>query len=161
MTRNSLAPLNCSVARALDVIGEWWSLLIVREAFFGSRHFQDFAGNLGIARNILSARLKRLVAEGVLDRQEGMDGVTYRLTPKGEALLPVLVALTQWGDAFANPEAPPVILTDRETGTPLPRLEVRAADGRVLANRDIRAVPGPGADEALRERLRPRRATTA
>ncbi|MCF4165395.1 helix-turn-helix transcriptional regulator [Zavarzinia compransoris] len=157
MTRNSLAEKNCSLARALDVVGEWWSLLLVREAFFGTRRFQDFAANLGIARNILSNRLKRLVTEGVLARMEGAGGaVEYTLTRKGEALLPVLVTLMQWGDAHANDDPPPVILTDRATGTPLPPVEVLAADGRILTRTDIRAMPGPGADIPLRDRLLPR-----
>ncbi|MDD3446829.1 MAG: helix-turn-helix domain-containing protein [Zavarzinia sp.] len=157
MTRNSLAEKNCSLARALDVVGEWWSLLVVREAFFGTRRFQDFVDNLGIARNILSSRLKRLVAEGVLSRAERADGgVDYALTPKGEALMPVLVALMQWGDTFANAEPAPVVLTDRATGTPIAPLSVRAADGRVLTPQDMRAVPGPGADAQLRARLMPR-----
>lgn len=157
MTRNSLGDKNCSLARALDVVGEWWSLLLVREAFFGTRRFQDFAANLGIARNILSNRLKRLVTEGVLARVEGAGGaVEYSLTRKGEALLPVLVTLMQWGDAHANDDPLPVVLIDRATGTAIPPVQVRAADGRILSRADMRAVPGPGADTPLRERLLPR-----
>lgn len=159
MTRNSLAPLNCSLARSLDLVGEWWTLLIIREAAFGTRRFQDFAERLGVARNILSARLKRLVAEGLMARltREGSREVEYRLTPKGDALFPVLVTLMQWGDEHCVDHAPPILLVDRVAGQPLPKVEVRAADGRVLALQDLRALPGPGADEELHQRLgRPR-----
>ena len=158
MTRHSFAMKNCSLARALDVVGEWWSLLVVREAFFGCRRFQDFADRLGIARNILSARLKKLVAAGVLERTEPDPAtVEYRLTPKGEALMPVLVSLLQWGDAHANPDPPPVVLVDRRDGRPIAPLEVRAADGRALGPRDVRAVAGPGADAEVVARLLPGR----
>lgn len=160
LSRNCSQPRNCSLARALDIVGEWWSLLVVRETFFGAHRFQDYVDNLGIARNILSARLKRLVGAGVLARIEGEGGtVEYRLTAKGEALMPVLVALLQWGDAHANPEPKPVILVDRLHGQPIAPLTLQAADGRPLGPRDIRALPGPGADDRLRRRLAPRRVT--
>lgn len=162
MPRNSLADKNCSLARALDIVGEWWSLLVIRDAFFGSRRFQDFADNLGIARNILSARLKKLVAAGVLARIETEKGtVEYRLTPRGEALQPVLVSLMQWGDTHANPLPKPVLLVDKAEGRPLAPMEIRAADGRILGIKDVRAVPGPGADPSLIARLGKRRRTAA
>lgn len=160
MTRKSLTPLNCSLARSIETVGDAWCLLIVREAFFGTRRFRDFAQRLGIARNILSDRLKRLVSEGVMARITGAGSheVAYCLTPKGEALLPVMVALMQWGDVHTGDgRGLPVLLVDRRDGQPLARMEVKSADGRVLGNHDLRALPGPGADEAWHERLgRPR-----
>src|SRR2546425_1135710 len=101
MRRKTFAHMNCSIARALEQIGEWWTFLILREAFMGTRRFDGFQHNLGIARNILSARLKKLVARGILRRSVAADDarrIDYRLTDKGRALFPVLMALGQWGD---------------------------------------------------------------
>lgn len=90
----------CPVARCVNLIGDRWSLLIVRDAFDGMRRFGDFQRSLGVARNILSDRLKKLVEAGVLEMQDASDGTAYQeyvLTPKGESLFPVIVALRQWG----------------------------------------------------------------
>eukprot|EP01034_Spumella_vulgaris_P037096 gene37096-45765_t len=104
MQRKTFDGMNCSIARALDQVGEWWSLLIVRECVLGTTRFDEFQERLGIARNILTSRLTRLTELGILEKaplegQEKRQG--YRLTPKGEALFPVLVALLQWGDTWA------------------------------------------------------------
>ena len=120
MRRTSFAAVRCSVARTLDVVGEWWSLLILRDAFRGVRRFDDFQRRLGIARNVLADRLQTLVDHGVLERrryQERPERFEYRLTEKGRDLYPVLVTLMQWGDRWA-PDAigPPVILTHRACG---------------------------------------------
>ncbi len=104
MRHTSLADMPCPVARSLDIVGEWWTLLIVRDAFLGSRRFEDFRAS-GIADNILSARLKRLVEEGVLERRrydERRERFEYLLTEKGRALLPVLVALRRWGQDWTE-----------------------------------------------------------
>ncbi len=104
MRHTSLADMACPVARSLDVVGEWWTLLIVRDAFLGARRFEDFRAT-GIADNILSARLKRLVEEGVLERQryeERRERFEYLLTEKGRALLPVLAALRHWGQVWTE-----------------------------------------------------------
>jgi DNA-binding HxlR family transcriptional regulator len=127
---------DCPVARSVDAIGDWWSLLIVRDAFDGSRRFGEFQRSLGVAKNILTARLRSLVAAGVLDTVPASDGSAYReyvLTPKGKGLFPVVVALRQWGEQnlFA-PGEPHSELTDRRQGRPLRPLEVHAADGRLL-----------------------------
>src|SRR5215510_7962286 len=103
MQRKSFSGMNCSIARALEEVGEWWSLLIVRECTQGARRFDAFQRELGIARNVLTARLQRLTDLGIierfaLDERARTDG--YRLTPKGEDLYPVLVALMQWGDRW-------------------------------------------------------------
>src|ERR1700760_1524158 len=107
MYRKRFTGMNCSIARALDEIGEWWSLLIVRECTQGTTRFDEFQTQLGIARNVLSARLARLTDLDILERyplesRANTDG--YRLTKKGEALYPVLVALWQWGDRWLVPD---------------------------------------------------------
>jgi DNA-binding HxlR family transcriptional regulator len=103
--RLSQAESACPVARSLDAIGGWWSLLIVQDAFRGIRRFSEFQRSLGLARNILSVRLKSLVMHDVLENVPASDGSAYReyvLTPKGQALLPVLLALRQWGEQFTS-----------------------------------------------------------
>src|SRR4030088_1267126 len=95
----------CPVARSLDTIGEWWSLLIVRDALTGTRRFSDFQKSLGLAKNVLSARLKKLVARGIMERVPASDGSAYQeyaLTQKGRELFPVIVALRQWGETFSG-----------------------------------------------------------
>jgi len=104
MRKTSLAEMPCPVARTLDVIGEWWTLIIVREAFLGARRFDDFKG-IGIADNILSARLKRLVGEGIFERhpyQAHPERFEYQLTQKGRELLPVIGALRSWGQKWTT-----------------------------------------------------------
>ncbi|MBW2423304.1 MAG: helix-turn-helix transcriptional regulator [Deltaproteobacteria bacterium] len=144
----------CGVARALELLGDGWTLLIVRQAFFGVRRFADFQRDLGIARNVLSQRLKSLVEAEVLQRVDaGRHGTRfeYRLTAKGEALLPVLTSLREWADAWVFGEGrEPLIVRDRETGERIPRLEVRNTEGRVLGRREIRTEPGPGASVRMR-----------
>src|SRR5215207_10126911 len=109
----SFGDMACSVARTLDVVGERWTLLILRDAFNGVRRFEDFQQSLGIARNILTDRLQTLAAQGVLERrryQEHPERFEYRLTDKGRDLFPVLVALLHWGDAWYAPDGPPRVL---------------------------------------------------
>jgi DNA-binding HxlR family transcriptional regulator len=130
----------CGVARPLDAIGDWWSLLIVRDAFDGLRRFGEFRKNLGLAKNILSDRLRNLVAHGVMAAVPASDGGPYQeyvLTEKGRGLFPVLVALRQWGeDFFFEPGEPHAVLVDRETARPVRKLELRAQDGRILGPDD-------------------------
>lgn len=130
------------LARSLEVLGEWWTFLIIRDAFFGIRHFEAFQASLGIARNVLSARLAKLVDTGVLTRRpDEADGrrIEYRLTDKGRALMPVIVGIAQWGAEHMRcpGEALPYAFHDRATGQPIPPMAVRAADGRALGPRDI------------------------
>ncbi|MFE3768104.1 winged helix-turn-helix transcriptional regulator [Streptomyces sp. NPDC059122] len=136
VTRTRFDDSDCPVARSVDAIGDWWSLLIVRDAFDGSRRFGEFQRSLGVAKNILTARLRTLVAGGVLESVPASDGSAYReyvLTPKGKALFPVIVALRQWGEQnFFAPGEPHSQLVDRRQGYPLRALEVRSADGRRL-----------------------------
>jgi DNA-binding HxlR family transcriptional regulator len=147
--------MNCSIARALEQIGEWWTFLILREAFMGTRRFDKFQRHLGIARNILSARLKKLVARGILERRvaTGRRG-EYRLTEKGRELFPVMMALRQWGDRWViGAERAPVIVVERESSQPIAELCVTSRDGRPLRPSEVRMIPGPGAAAATKERL--------
>jgi DNA-binding HxlR family transcriptional regulator len=161
MRRKTFARMNCSIARALDLVGEWWTMLILREAFVGTRRFHDFQQNLGIARNILSARLKKLVARGILERAAAPDGgrrLGYRLTAKGRDFFPVLMALMQWGDRWvAGCDRVPVRVVDRVSGDEIAEIGVVSKDGRPLAPADVTMVPGPGAGALTRARLDARR----
>ncbi len=134
--RVSLAGAGCPVARALDVIGDWWSLLIVRDAFDGVRRFNEFQAGLGIAKGMLANRLRDLTERGVLETVPASDGSAYReyvLTEKGRGLFLVIVALRQWGeDHLYGPDEAHSVLVDTTRGNPLARLELHAADGRTL-----------------------------
>ena len=134
--REKITNQTCPVARSLDIIGDRWSLLIVRDAFDGLRRFSDFQRSLGMARNILSDRLHKLVNSGILTTQSASDGTAYQeyvLTAKGERLFPVVVALRQWGEQhlFA-PDEPHSVLIDKRTLRPVPMMSPAAEDGLVL-----------------------------
>lgn len=127
---------SCPVARPLDVVGDGWTLLIIRDALDGLTRFGQFQKSLGLAKNILSARLQSLVAHGVLDAVPASDGSAYQeyvLTEKGRGLFPVITALRQWGDRyFFDDDEPRARLVDRELGLPVLPVEVRAASGAVI-----------------------------
>src|SRR5580693_7522306 len=107
-----ISKLNCSVAGALSIVGDWWSLLIVRDALLGVRRFGEFKQSLGLARNILADRLRRLVDDGVLAREGSERRPLYRLTEKGRDLAPAVIALMQWGDRWVSRDGAPVVVTD-------------------------------------------------
>lgn len=134
--RTSHKDAGCPVARPLDAIGDWWSLLIIRDAFDGLRRFGEFQKSLGLAKNILSARLKNLVEHDILKAVPASDGSAYHeyiLTEKGRGLFPLLVALRQWGEEyFFQPSESHVVLVDRKSGQPVRKLELRSQDGRLL-----------------------------
>ncbi|SOE87820.1 transcriptional regulator, HxlR family [Burkholderia sp. YR290] len=141
MRRKSFDQATCPVARSLDAVGDWWSLLIVRDALSGIRRFGDFQKSLGLAKNILTQRLRRLVELGIMETVPAQDGGAYReyvLTSKGEGLLTVIIALRQWGieSCFAPGDARDR-LVETKTGRPLARLEVRSQDGRQLTAADL------------------------
>lgn len=140
------------MARTLDVVGDWWSLLIVRDALHGKRRFGEFERSLGLAKNILAGRLRTLVQHGILDTVPASDGGTYReyvLTEKGEALYPVLVALRQWGERYLfDPGELGQRLVDQERGEPIAALELRSRDGRRLGPADVRLAPSAGEGRA-------------
>ena len=150
-------PLRRSVGHVLDIIGEGWSILIIREAFLGTRRFEEFQGRLGIARNILTARLKKLCAGEILDRvpiKEGARRHEYILTRKGKDMMPLLVALTQWGDRWVyGNDNEPVVFVDREHRQPISPVQVYSARGEVLRPRDIMVTAGPGATQEARDRI--------
>src|SRR5262249_59478702 len=128
--------------------GSWRTRLVAPAPFSGPRRFGDFESSLGIAKNILSARLQHLVDHGIFERVNvGSEGqrFEYRLTEKGEALLPVLTTLREWSDEWVFGRGhEPVIVQDRRTGRRIPRLRVTDAEGRPVSRRDLRTVPGPG-----------------
>jgi len=130
----------CPVARSVDLIGDRWSLLIVRNAFDGMRRFGDFQRDLGVARNILADRLRKLVDAGILAMQGASDGTSYQeyvLTDKGESLFPIVVALRQWGEQhlFESGERHSLLI-DRRTGKPVPLMAPAAQDGTALKAQD-------------------------
>lgn len=149
MKLKSFEHFNCSLAQTLSVIGEHWTLLIVRDAFFGIRRFDDFHKSLGISRNVLTVRLNKLVQAGVLSKSEGPGHPEYRLTEKGLALQPVMVAMTQWGDTYMpNPDGKRLTFVDRRDGKPIKPVGIYAADGRRLKPKEIKAKAGPGLRKA-------------
>ena len=134
------APHICGLPAALEVVGERWSFLILRGAFFGLGHFEQFQSQLGIARNILANRLGKLVQHGILQRCDCSDDrrkVIYTLTPKGEALLPTLLALRQWGERWEQRGPSNPVLVDQRDGKPVGEICVVAADGRRLELCDL------------------------
>jgi DNA-binding HxlR family transcriptional regulator len=142
----------CSIARALEVLGERWTLLVLRESFWRVRRFEDFQRNLGIARNVLTDRLGRLVDEGILSREPYQDRPArfeYRLTDKGRELWPVMMTLMQWGDRYyAESDGPPVVVHHRDCGGEVTGHLTCAKCGAELGPRDVTAQAGPGARAA-------------
>ncbi|MCC3703411.1 winged helix-turn-helix transcriptional regulator [Rouxiella badensis] len=146
MKRTSFNDSVCPIARSLDLIGDWWTLLIVRDALGGIKRFSEFQRSLGAAKNILSSRLKTLVAEGILEIGPASDGSAYQeyvLTQKGKELYPILIALGQWGNQylFAEDEACSRAV-DRLNLQPIEPIRLHAKDGRVLGAEDIQVIPG-------------------
>jgi DNA-binding HxlR family transcriptional regulator len=146
----------CSAARALEVVGERWSLLIVRNALFaGMTRYNDFRKRLGIATNILSSRLDGLVDAGVMERRsysQNPELHEYLLTDKGRDLVPVLLTLTEWGDRWAAPDGPPILYTHSVCGGGVSQQTMCAGCGQVAHPAEVEARPGPGmpADRAAR-----------
>src|SRR5713226_3526202 len=141
MLRSDYEGQNCSVARALELVGERWTLLVVRDAFLGRRRFEEFQESLGIARNVLADRLQKLVEHGIFERvryQERPERFEYRLTLKGRDLRLALAALMQWGDEYVSP-TPPRLLRRKTDGTPV-RVALVAADGTPVNPKDVENV---------------------
>jgi DNA-binding HxlR family transcriptional regulator len=152
--RTSFEKAECPVARSLDAIGDWWSLLIIRDALLGISRFSEFQKSLGLARNILTVRLRALVDHGILKTAPASDGSAYQeylLTAKGRGVFPVLVALRQWSEEFSfAPGACATLLVDRDQGRPVRKLELRARDGRLLGVGDTELRPNPAAKRRQR-----------
>jgi DNA-binding HxlR family transcriptional regulator len=139
---------NCSIARTLEVVGERWTLVILREVLMGHRRFDQMAGRIGIARNVLTTRLNGLVADGILEKvayQERPERFEYRLTDMGLDLWPVIVALLQFGDRHLAPNGPPVVLRHKGCGGEPDTHRVCDRCGERLTARAVTAEPGPGA----------------
>lgn len=152
MTRTSLADMNCSLARAADVIGDKWALLIIRDAFYGFSRFAQFKRRLGVAPTVLTDRLEMLCANDVLERYQPraeVDRHAYRLTDAGRALFPIVVAFMQWGDEWISGAGnEPVRLLDRRTGKEIASVRVMNRDGEALSLSDVAFEAGRGADAA-------------
>jgi DNA-binding HxlR family transcriptional regulator len=150
--RTSFEGDDCPVARSLDAIGDWWSLLIIRDALFGAHRFGEFQKNLGLAKNILTVRLRTMVDQGILKMAPASDGSAYQeyvLTPKGRGIFPILVALRQWSEEFdERPDEIATILVDREKGKPVRKLELYSQDRRLLAANDTTLKPRPAGKRA-------------
>ena len=144
MKRTRMEDSVCPATRSLDLIGDWWTLLIVRDAMIGLTRFSEFQRSLGAAKNILSTRLKSMVAEGILRIEPAADGSAYQdyvLTEKGKALRPIMVALSQWGSKYLFEDDEPFTeMVDKATRQPLQTIELRSHDGRVLNYDEITAI---------------------
>ncbi len=156
MQRKSYGNMKCPIARSLDRVGEWWSILILRDAFYGLRRFDEFQKSLGVAPNILTRRLNALVQSGMLERRrysEHPPRDEYVLTQRGRDFHPILLALSTWGSRHFAPEGAAVQIVNNRTGAVVePRL-VDGATGEKLAGPDFSLIPGPGADDGVRQRL--------
>ena len=141
----------CSIARTLEVVGEWWTLLIVRDAFLGVTRFEDWQRRLGIARNVLASRLDGLVVAGILERREYQAAPRreeYVLTAKGRDLGPVLAALRSWGDRYSpTPGGPTTLLVHDTCGAPTRPVQVCEHCGERLSPGDVHIAPGPGSED--------------
>jgi len=158
MQRSSFSEMPCSVARALDIIGEWWTLLILRDVFYGVRRFEALRTHLGVSRKVLTSRLERLVKEGVLKKalyQAQPSRYEYRLTKKGLDLLPVLLAIMNWGDRWMSEQGmPPVVFVHKDCGEEMTPKVVCSCCGGDLNARNVYPKAGPGAPLDEIEKLR-------
>jgi DNA-binding HxlR family transcriptional regulator len=149
MARKTTAEPTCSIARTVQVLGDRWTLLIVREAFRGRTKFNDFQEVLGIPRDVLTARLSDLIEAGIVERRPykeagARERFAYHLTPAGDALLPVLGSLIQWGDEYRRTDHGPTrVYRSATTGEPV-RVAFVTASGEIVPDADIEIVPGPG-----------------
>ncbi len=155
MQHKSFGTMQCPIARSLERVGEWWSILILRDALHGSTQFDQFQKNLGIAPNMLARRLNALVEAGLLERRrysEHPPRDEYVLTGRGRDFRPVLWALLAWGNKHFAPEGPSVLVVDRETGRPADPVLIDRNSGKVMTPETFRSAPGPAADASTRAR---------
>jgi DNA-binding HxlR family transcriptional regulator len=162
MAIQSFAELNCSIARPLAFLGERWALLVLRDLFLGHRRFDEIQASLGVASNVLSQRLGTLVEEGIAERRlysEHPERFEYRLTEKGRALQPVLLALVNWGDRYtAGTDGPPLETVHTDCGKVFHMVPTCSGCGLELQPRHIHSRPGPGATDAQRRAAQRRNA---
>src|SRR5215472_3318165 len=155
MRRKSFGDMQCPIARSLERVGEWWSMLILRDALLGLTRFDEFQESLGIALNILTRRLKSLVEAGLLERRhysERPPRYEYVLTQAGRDFRPVLWAFVAWGNKHFAPEGPYVVIVDSKTGVVADPILADRMTGRPLAPPDFRSAPGPAASAQTRLR---------
>lgn len=155
MRRKSFGNMQCPIARSLERVGEWWSILILRDAFHGLTRFDEFQENLGIAPNMLTRRLKALVEAGLLERRrysERPPRDEYLLTQAGRDFRPVLWALLAWGNRHFAPEGPSVVIVDAQTGAEADPVLVDRKSGRPLVDPAFRSAAGPAANARTRQR---------
>ena len=145
MKLKSFEDMNCSLAQTLNLVGERWSLLIIRDASFGISHFDDFQRSLGVARNMLSMRLKQLTEAGILAKMADEKGrKEYKLTDKGWDLMPVLLSMTHWGDKYVpDDKGDRVVFVDKKSGRPIQSMSIHNADGESLKYYEIKSTMGP------------------
>ena len=156
MQRKNFSHMQCPVARSLERVGEWWSILILRDAVYGLKRFDEFQKSLDIAPNMLTRRLNALVKGGLLKRQRYSDKpprYEYVLTDRGRDFRPVLLALLAWGNKHFAPEGASVLLADRNTGTVAEPMMVDRVSGRAIPGPGFSLIPGPAAGERMRQRL--------
>jgi DNA-binding HxlR family transcriptional regulator len=156
MQRTHFGSLQCPIARSLERVGEWWSILILRDAFQGLTRFDQFQKSLDIAPNILARRLNALVEGGLLERRAYCDRPPrheYVLTERGRDFRPVLWSLLAWGNRHFAPEGASVVVVDAETGEPADPVLIDRHSGRLLREPAFRSAPGPAADERTRRRF--------
>ena len=151
MKHTSFKDMNCSLAQSLEIVGERWSLLIIRDTAFGIRRFDHIQQSLGIARNILTQRLSKLTNEGILVKARGKAGrMEYQLTDKGWDLQPLLLSLFQWGEKYQpHSKGERMCFVDRTSGNPIQPMAVRSSDGRLLKSADVWAKRGPGLNKEI------------
>ena len=157
MGRKRFSDMECPIAQALDEVGDWWTLLIVREAMYGTKGFDAFQTALGVARGVLSERLHRLVENDILIRTpDPADGraYIYRLTAKGRALWPVIISLLQWSNDWIAPPGEELIqVRDRESGEALSHVGALSTSGKIVPLKSSTITAGPGASPALRQQI--------
>src|SRR3954468_1719297 len=163
MRRTSFDSMPCPIARSLERVGEWWSILILRDAFAGLTRFEEFQDSLGIAPNMLTRRLTALVEDGLLERRrysERPPRHEYLLTARGRDFRPVLLALLAWGNRHFAPEGASVLLVDAKTGAAVDPILVDPATGRPIDAPDYALIAGPAAGERTRRRYAARSSST-
>lgn len=154
---SSKPTINCAVTQTLQLIGENWTILIIREAFFGTKRFDEFQQRLGIARNILSNRLNKLIDNEILLKkpiQPNARRMEYKLTEKGKDLFAIITSITQWGDRWLTPgDLQPVKIVCRDSGEEISQIHVTSNQGEIVTAHDVMVIAGPGASEEAKQRL--------
>ncbi|SRR5450830_986750 len=156
MKHTDFGLMPCPIARSLGKVGEWWSILILRDAFYGLTRFDEFEKSLKIAPNMLTRRLAGLVASGLMEKRQYSarpPRYEYLLTAEGRAFKPVLLAFIAWGNEHLAPEGASLLVVNRETGEPATQILIDANSGRAISDEDYMFAPGPAANDVMRMRL--------